>query len=390
MGPVSPIPALAALLVAFATGAVITWREGAPPAQGRYSTIDGLRGYLALVVFIYHGCIWYFHLRTGEWQLPSSRFYAHLGSDGVALFFMITGFLFFAKLIDGRTKPIDFGRLLVSRVLRLTPLYLFAVGLLLAIVAWLTSGSLHEPAARVAGQTLSWLAFTLPGSPDINGLPLTYRIVAGVTWSLPYEWFFYLALPLLALLVGVRAPVPYLLLSAGSLTGLWLWQPDPKYLLPFLGGMAAAGLVRWPAFLAFARGTGASLLVLALAGLALTQFPAGWTPAPLALLAAAFALIAGGNSLFGLLTHPASRTLGEMAYSIYLLHGLVLFTMFTFVIGRDEARQFSALAHWACAIAATPVVILVSHVTYRGIERPAMRATDRVVGWLRSRVRPAG
>ncbi|WP_428425704.1 acyltransferase family protein [Methylibium sp.] len=70
---------------------------------------------------MHHSCLWYFHLRTGEWAPPASRLYTHLGQGSVALFFMITGFLFFSKLLDGRTRRIDWSKLFIARFLRLTP-----------------------------------------------------------------------------------------------------------------------------------------------------------------------------------------------------------------------------------------------------------------------------
>lgn len=95
MGPVSPLPAIICLLVAIGTSFLLVKRFGVPPAQGRYASIDGLRGYLALFVFLHHSSVWYFFLRTGQWEDPPSNLYTHFGSSSVLLYFMITGFLFF-------------------------------------------------------------------------------------------------------------------------------------------------------------------------------------------------------------------------------------------------------------------------------------------------------
>ena len=94
---------------------------------------------------------------------------------------------------------------------------------------------------------------------------------------------------------------------------------------------------------------------------------------PLLLLSAAFALIAGGNSLFGLLTWTVSRFLGEMAYSIYLMHGLILFISFRLIVGSNEAAAFSPLQHWLLVAAITPVLICICFATFTLIEQPAMR-----------------
>jgi peptidoglycan/LPS O-acetylase OafA/YrhL len=103
------------------------------------------------------------------------------------------------------------------------------------------------------------------------------------------------------------------------------------------------------------------------------------------LISVAFTLIACGASLFGVLTHAVSRTLGEMAYSIYLLHGIVLFVFFHWLPGFGLALPDSAWAHWALVVALTPVVIGLSFLTFSGIEKPAMQSTARVTQWLRLR-----
>jgi peptidoglycan/LPS O-acetylase OafA/YrhL len=387
LGPVSPLWALVGVLLAFSTAALLQRRRGEPHAPGRFAGIDGLRGYLAFGVFLHHACIWFFFQHTGTWQLPPSRPYTHLGHSSVALFFMITAFLFFSKLIDARRKPLDWLRLLVSRVLRLLPLYLVVMALLFTIVALLSNGELHQPARTVAKQALRWLGFTVYGNPDINGVEGTKIVVAGVTWSLPYEWFFYGLLPLLALAVGVLPRWPYLLLGAVALAGLLDWHALPGHLWAFAGGIAAAFAVRSTALCRWAARPIISLLIVACAVAAV----AGWADATaygsLAPLALAFVLIACGNTLFGLLLHPASRLLGEMAYSIYLLHGLLLFALFHFVLHVDQpGAALPASAHWAWALALAPVVVLVSHASYRFIEAPAMQSTNAVTRALRARL----
>ncbi len=387
LDPVSPLFALAGLLLAFATAVLLLRRHGAPPPAGRYAGIDGLRGYLAFGVFLHHASIWYFYQHTGEWKLPPSQLYTHLGHSSVAVFFMITGLLFFSKLIGARQRPLDWLKLFVSRLLRLVPLYLVVMALLFTAVAVLSGGELHEPVRTVTKQALRWLGFTMYGNPPINQVEATKIVVAGVTWSLPYEWFFYGVLPLLALAVGLRPRWPYLLLGVISLLALLDWHALPVHLWAFAGGIVAAWAVRWPALCGFARGRLASLLVLACGAAAVGLFPLATDYGVLALLACAFVLVACGNTLFGLLLHPASRLLGEMAYSIYLLHGLLLFSLFHFVLGADRpGAALGAGVHWAWVLALAPCLVLVSHVSFRCIEAPAMQATPALTAALRRRL----
>ena len=108
---------------------------------------------------------------------------------------MITGFLFWSKLLDGRTRPIDWRRLYVSRVLRLAPLFVVLRRRCSGSMALAPSGfRLRVSAPRAVLETLQWLTFTIAGMPNLNRAPTS--LIGGPAWSLPYEWWFYLSLPL--------------------------------------------------------------------------------------------------------------------------------------------------------------------------------------------------
>ena len=75
MEAVSLLPAIVVLVVANATAFVLGKKFGVPSSQGRFAAIDGLRGYLALCVFLHHSCIWFFYFKTGQWKVPPSNLY---------------------------------------------------------------------------------------------------------------------------------------------------------------------------------------------------------------------------------------------------------------------------------------------------------------------------
>ena len=97
-------------------------------------------------------------------------------------------------------------------------------------------------------------------------------------------------------------------------------------------------------------------------------------------------MIAGGNGVFGLLTNKISRTLGEMAYGISLLHGLLLFVLFRFVIGFERASVFSPILYWASIIGLTPLLISVAYLCYKKVEHPFLSKTNTFTFWLRKKV----
>ncbi len=354
LGPTSPLYALLVILIAIASVWWLDRRFTIPLDSSRVQGIDGLRGYLAGTVFIHHACIWYFFLRSGLWEKPASNFYTELGRASVALFFMITAFLFTRRILASRS--IEWNRLYVSRILRIVPLLI-----------------VHHLAALLVLATIR-----LNHIPTVfNGIDTDRKVLltAAVSWTLDYEWIFYLMLPLLALLRGMRVPLVLLLLSA-----LMVVERHSEVLsenmLPFIGGVVAALLANHAALRRFAPTRMASMLVLACLAVAYgmgRDLPmAVW----LALLTLAFTLIASGNTLSGLLSSRVSRAFGEITYSVYLLHGLVLFIAFRGVTGIPLAQALSPAAHWAVVILATPALVLLSYASWRWIERPCLRRVD--------------
>lgn len=136
-------------------------------------------------MFLHHGVIWHGYLRTGRWEAPSTNLFNQLGQASVSLFFMITAFLFVGKLLDKRDQAIDWTRLYVSRVMRLTPLYLIAVLGVVAMCGALTDWTLQTSLPTLARALLHWLFFTIGGAADLNGVEQTNLMTSGVTWSLP-------------------------------------------------------------------------------------------------------------------------------------------------------------------------------------------------------------
>ncbi len=202
--------------------------------KGRLTSIDGLRGFLAASVFIHHSLIWRGYVLTGVWQAPDSNFYNQLGQSSVGLFFMITGFLFTRRLLEGN---VDWLRLYAGRFARL----------------------------------------------------------------------------------------------------------------------------------AFAPTRRAALAAIACLLAALLLFHSAFRLPPLIFLTAFFAIVAGGNTLFGVLAWRPSRLLGEISFSVYLLHGLLLFALFRLILPAPQA--LSDTQHWLVAGGAIPLLVVVCLTTFRWVER---------------------
>lgn len=364
----------------------------AHPRAPRVRSIDGLRGLLALAVVFHHTALvhGFFSpsgVEGGRWGSPPTRFYTLVGPVGVSMFFMITGYLFWSRLLDHGGR-LDWVSLYIGRIFRIGPLYLFAIGLAMVVNHSLGSGlPLADGVAPISAvKTLSSLCLLgLVVYPDING------ILLGVTWTIQYEWLFYLSLPYLAILLRLRrfqtSVVAALLVCclvfriAHSHVSVGVRTPAMLAAL-FFSGMLSACLQKrerehlLPDWLS-------SLLAILLIG-SVFFFNEAYTPGPLLLLGGAFYLIASGCTIFGLLTSRSAIRLGDVSYGIYLLQGLVLAAVFRPAACRAFAWS-SPWRYWSMSAAALLGLVLFATATFAMIERPGIGIGRRITRSFRSR-----
>src|SRR5262249_21839223 len=93
---------------------------------GRHVAIDGLRGFLALGVLFHHALFRFNLVTTGNWAIPDAAFYTLLGQVAVMTFFMITGFLFWDRVLRGwggsqQSALVDWRHFYGARIRRIVP-----------------------------------------------------------------------------------------------------------------------------------------------------------------------------------------------------------------------------------------------------------------------------
>ena len=251
-------------------------------------------------------------------------------------------------------------------------------------MSFLSDWVIKEPLLLLFKKIFNWLSFTILGAPDLNGIKRTRIIVSGVTWSLVYEWKFYLALPLMGMLLGLKPKLGFIFFSLIILWLLEAWKISLHY-LAFFGGFASAILVRFDKFCIFSTSRiGSAITLISL--ILIPLFYSAYSIAPLLILTVFFSLIAGGNSFFGILTCLTSRTMGDLAYGIYLLHGLLLFVFFKFLLGFSAAKELTSLQHWIIICALTPILISASMLAFRVVEKPCMKFTPHITNWIREKI----
>ncbi len=349
--------------------------------QDRTITLDGIRGFLALSVFFHHCFVHQYFLEFGAWIQPRNQFITSCGSVPVLIFFAITGFLFWSRAIRGGAK-INVRSFAVSRFFRIAPLFLVAT-LVAFFLAWQStsfqwqgdSGETYVAVTRL----LMFGAFRIDFFNGVDLVPIT----AGVTWTLVYEWVFYAFLPILAWFAKLSRFVILgsliLLLLAISPIG------ELNYASVFLVGMIAAHLIHefpnaklpkenWPSV----------AVTLVLLG---AMFSSQQRPSLVAFvyLLPAFIAIAFGVDLFGVLRTRPARLLGASSYSIYLLHGIILYIFLQFGLGKARVAGLETPAMFGLMLLLTVVVCVASCIAYAVIERPMIAIGRRVAQGTKTR-----
>jgi peptidoglycan/LPS O-acetylase OafA/YrhL len=383
---------MAAYVVTFAVAGGMA-RSGFPlPTANRTGCVDGLRGVLALSVLTYHFAIWLQVERFGlAWDAPANHFLHTLGAGGVAMFFMTTGLVFYPRVLTGPTAT-DWRAVYVSRLFRIVPLIVFSVLLITAIILLRTHFTLRGPWLTSAP---IWL--TGYDEPPLLTAADAGRLNAYVLWSIFYEWVFYIAiLPALALMMQLgRKALPSWAVTLGLLMLLLAVRSSVpeirlfRFLPLFLVGMLGHELkeIKAVRHMLSTRTAGAVTLADLLAAMAMSPDPCGLPQ--LFIYRAFFTAVACGNSMFGLLSAPAARVIGEASFGIYLLHGTVLALLFEEgapLLGHIPTGLLPALL--PLAFAAT---LAAAGTTFLLLERPAMQFGKRLANSLpgaRARLRP--
>jgi len=311
------------------------------------ASIQALRGLAAWMVFLHHFVQYFLTAHGGAWTYA----FAERGILGVDVFFVVSGFIMF-YVVNERPGfgAVEFG---LARFFRIVPAYWFFTFVLVLAKAASPSGFTNTE------WTVDSLASSLVFVPVVNpasGTPLPPLIVG---WSLNLEILFYLMLCLFLVagrtagfaltaascgLLSALVPIPYGLMvefALGMLLGL-AWRSAP-------GAFAEIGRKPW-------IGVAVALLsIVILVGAPLQVRPVG-----------AFLLVAAGLFLEPLARklHPSLLHLGDISYSTYLLHIIVL--GLAYAAFKDARTWLEGTAIFA--LTAT-VTVAASHLSFQYIER---------------------
>lgn len=344
---------------------------------GRLQSLDGLRAVLAISVMVHHGYLMHALFSDGSWYPPKNTFNEVLGRGAVAMFFMITAFLFWSRALAVRGR-MDAGRLYRSRFRRVGPGFLATIAVTVLVVLALQKFRIVVPPAAFAMSLVRHVALGFSIFTPIDGLTMPH-VLDGPTWSLGYEMLFYLALPVLALVVRLRRPwiAPVVVFLVAS-------KLNAFSAVSFIPGIVAAEIAARPRYAAWFARNGSKIL---LGGLAV--FVVGVFAEPnyalirkpqLLVLAVIFLGIVFTPKISVLRLRPL-LLLGTISYSFYLFHSTVLYLVLEVLdVTVVRVGSLPTLAYWSIVTGSAMLAVLVSLASYRVLEEPFMRS---------ARVRPA-
>ncbi len=334
-------------------------------AESYFPALDGLRALCIALVTINH--------MHEPFPMPVA------GYLGVDIFYTLSGFLITTLLLREREKygVVTLKGFYTRRAFRIFPLY-FCVLLLYVVVIKATHDAVRWGQLKLALPYL--VSFNQEFRPDASGT------IFGHSWSLGFEEKFYLAWPLLVLLLyPVRRWRLAIMLSLGAALMALPGAFGRSYGGLFLGSLLAVLLdrsshSRFQKWIASVPTWAAAILV----GVTYYLFVAHGVP--LLLFTASITLLVGAfvlrkSKLRDWLSHPAMVLVGKRSYAMYLVHVLVL-------DGLEKLLKRVNLSHWWTVLPGTYLgSFLFATVLYYLVERPSIERGRAISARFAKRLR---
>ena len=337
-----------------------------PPPLGRLHHLDSLRGIAAVVVMLHH----WRNMFTAS-PAPLLLVPAFAGRNSVKLFFVLSGFVLSLPYWSGRQS--SYNKYLVRRICRIYLPYAGAVFIAVIIGSRLLNSSLpltdwfyntwHEPFTTKL--VLEQLLFSNPGAGVINT----------AFWSLKIEMIMSLIFPFVCWIL-LRLPPGACWALAFGLEMIGLGRPQfimdriPHgqtdfiyYASAFLFGAILAKYLEPIRRIYLQLNLPTKILLL---GCIIAGFYRGGGSNELSNIPAACGIIvfADCSGIRGWLSTRVPLYIGDISYSLYLLHGTVLFASIILLYGK--------LPLWAIFVLFTAVTFGISHLYFNWVEVPAM------------------
>jgi exopolysaccharide production protein ExoZ len=363
----------------------------------RLPAMEGLRGLAILLVFVCH----YNGIIGQQLKLPASiaslsTVIGLWGASGVDLFFLLSGFLIYRSALRPGLNYVSFMR---RRLERIYPTFLVVFALYLVLVALHLAPSRIPPGIADGGRYLVENLLFLPGIFDIPAF-------IGAAWSLSYEWFFYLAIPLIVHVLqlhrwsrrsrialfsaGVVIYVGIVLAFSGHFPTFRWYDPTHVRMVMFASGILVyetlesaqlrARLTPRVEYALVALAVASAVAIFIMCALKSSGTTDGeWTvqtgmyqviPTFIGCAALGLVVLRPGGILIGAFSHDWLRWTGNISYSFYLMHSIPMHIVGVFLT-HGPMRQVNPLLAYALALPFTiAFVYLCSALLFIFVERP--------------------
>jgi len=342
-----------------------------PNKNIKYKSIDCIRGYLSLGVYFYHFTIWIQYLKTNSWK-KHEFFYQvnNLGDFSVYIFFMITAFLFFGKFLDCSFKNFNWKNLLISRIFRLVPMYIFYVIISSALFFMFFRDELlnYQNIKNYFDFFLKFFDFSI-----LNIIKNEAYNIFGILWTLRIELIFYLFLPVIFLLYKVTKSTKIASIILIFISTIFYFSLIQSYqknsLCCLLLGILICFVARHKKLTLFfsKKYVGFLVIIMFLMNLFLNKYYLNFS---IFIIGIFFIIVTIDNPIIlNILNKKISYFLSIISYSIYLNHGIVIFIFFK-IIGYELIINMNYFELLLLSLAILTIVVIVSEMTFRLIENP--------------------
>lgn len=380
-------------------------------------SLTPLRGIAAILVVLFH-----YDIFMGQLAPPGNMIISKLYLM-VDLFFVLSGFIMFhvyGTWFEQRVNRVKFINYMKARFARLYPLHLFMFLYLLiwACLLWFKIGRANLPGILNA--------FLLPES-----IPTSLLLIQAwgmhleatwntVSWSISVEWFLYLLFPFLVVFIAKFKGVARWSLGAVAILGflviMYYIQPHMVKLwnaargippeVAALGPQNTIDLITGPALLRglcgfimgmlsyelYCKGWQKQLLqkgfwFVGIWSLLLLLWSGDWLPDILAVVLFSILILHAAyvdGMTKKILNNKVFTYLGDISYSIYMVHIPLILTSFilsTFstVFPGFEDRSSNWATNWPSAFIFLAIVLVVASLTYRFIEVPMRKRLKKIL-----------
>jgi exopolysaccharide production protein ExoZ len=360
----------------------------------RVLAMEGLRGLAILLVFLCHYKVVILARLSPAFSSAFFETTVQIGGTGVDLFFLLSGMLIYRAALR---RDLHLGKFLARRVQRIYPTFLVAFA-----IYFVASVLLHQGPQRVPntlGGAASYVVLNmllLPGIVDVQPL-------IPAAWSLSYEICFYVAIPILVLTLRMshwsrlrRCLLWTSLLMLHLVYVLTLPQTLPIYRYQsnnflrfgmFLAGMLAFEIlasVRAANWLTIKRQSWLSVIGAA-AGLAycfiifrdvnIEHLPVFHSAIKAGLICITYTSLAlatlGENGLWkAIFSNAWLRWTGNVSYSLYLIHGIVLNSVIAVLLHASTVRNHPSISAVVLLPVSLAITFMASMLLFLAVEKP--------------------